>query len=540
MPGAEPSSTLRKIIQRIELIGQLLDRRTIAYLHGSRRIRKTHRLDRARLEAHQKRLLVELVRSTMRSSPAYRELWEAHSIREDNFEQMIQGELLAGFPTVDKRWVMDNFDGVLCRPDPLLRLGELQRYIARLMSVETLLRAEEQEGGPLIPQLEQLKSTLYGAHYGEHRKYTVASTSGSTGEPGIVVFDDLDEFPVLGATIVDRASQTRLELAKILRFLLFIDDDIERQRLLYCGIRGLPGGYVIASSCPRAFFEFEEFSIRMTEQDIIARATRMDPHQLGGYASAIEILADAQLDGRLDISPRKVVASSQAVTRMMREQFQKAWPDCEVINLYAATEHLGIAVECRSHDDHDLHLMEDTACIRVIRGDGTEAGPGQSGKVAITPLYKTTQPLINYLVGDEVELSDHPPCRASCRSSFRRIKAVVGRSDDEMVFVRDGEEVRIDPLIFPSLYFGFIKKFQAIQTEPDRIRFDVVTRAEPLTEDQRQSIVDKLEADVLRDRGLVGHVDLRVEEVDQIPLVRGKVKSVVSLAARRREGRGEA
>jgi phenylacetate-coenzyme A ligase PaaK-like adenylate-forming protein len=57
------------------------------------------------------------------------------------------------------------------------------------------------------------------------------------------------------------------------------------------------------------------------------------------------ILAEEQIAGRLQISPKAAMSASEVLTEESRNRIQTAW-NCQPFNVYAATETAGIASEC--------------------------------------------------------------------------------------------------------------------------------------------------------------------------------------------------
>ena len=77
-------------------------------------------------------------------------------------------------------------------------------------------------------------------------------------------------------------------------------------------------------------------------EEIVAGLNEWRPENLICYASMGRVLAEEQLAGRLRISPRAVMCSSEVLTDEARRRIRLAF-GAEPFNVYAATEPAGIA-----------------------------------------------------------------------------------------------------------------------------------------------------------------------------------------------------
>ena len=97
--------------------------------------------------------------------------------------------------------------------------------------------------------------------------------------------------------------------------------------------------------------------------EIVAALQKFRPTSLGGYPSVMDVLAKAQLDGELDIAPRAVAATGEALPADFRDRVAEAW-QAEVFNDSAATETGAIAGECHAHTG--MHVEEDNVIVEVV------------------------------------------------------------------------------------------------------------------------------------------------------------------------------
>ena len=137
-----------------------------------------------------------------------------------------------------------------------------------------------------------------------------------------------------------------------------------------------------------------------------------------------------------------------------------------VVQIYQGAEGF-IASTCQAGN---LHINEDVLLVETIKNKGD--GPAS---VLITDLYRRTQPLIRYHLGDLLEI-DSAPC--SCGSVFRVIKRIHGREDDIFVLLnRDGQPRYFFPDYVRRAIIQSSKEvleYQAIQHSHERIEVRMI------------------------------------------------------------------
>jgi phenylacetate-CoA ligase len=92
-----------------------------------------------------------------------------------------------------------------------------------------------------------------------------------------------------------------------------------------------------------------------------------------------------------------------------------------MIEHYSTTEGGQLAHECPLGR---LHLNVEGSLVEVLNDEGEPCGPGETGRVAITPIFQTAQPLIRYEIGDLATAG--APC--ACGRHSPTLLAVIGRT----------------------------------------------------------------------------------------------------------------
>ena len=187
--------------------------------------------------------------------------------------------------------------------------------------------------------------------------------------------------------------------------------------------------------------------------EITERLNALAPPVLIGYPTMLALLAAEQRAGRLRITPAVVTASSEQLTDEDRAAITAAF-GVPVTDQFASTE--GLA----GYSDPGgqvLTFATDMCLAEPVTADGEPVPPGTAAdKVLVTNLHNLTQPLIRYELTDRfVRYPDDPGGRLRA--------AVDGRADS--VF-RYGD-VGVHPITFYSVLESpeAITEFQVRQTQ---------------------------------------------------------------------------
>jgi phenylacetate-coenzyme A ligase PaaK-like adenylate-forming protein len=253
-------------------------------------------------------------------------------------------------------------------------------------------------------------------------RYWVTATSGSSGHPGIFLFNRAEWITVLASFARTREwGGVKLDLTHQVK-----TATVASSTSLHMSTQ--------VNATAHSWW-MPELHIAASEplEVIVERLGAWQPEVLIAYASMARILADEQLARRLQIRPRAVFTSSEVLTEETRRRIVQAWGE-RLFNQYAATEVGSLAAECEHH--RGMHLMEDLVIVEVVDRNNRHVPPGAYGdKLLITMLGSHTQPLIRYELDDSVRLSPESlPFRAPLRAG-RRHPGTCGRC---AVFSRRG------------------------------------------------------------------------------------------------------
>jgi len=394
----------------------------VRVLTERRVLRNRERWSRARLDAHRAAALAELRRYAIEASPFYR-----------RFHAGCESRPLEELPVLTKTHLMESFDELVT--DRNVRLAHVRAFL----------------------------DGLDGYRLFQHR-YWVARTSGSTGHPGIFLCNRAEWTAVIASYA--RAQEWAGIEAGLLR----------RTRLGVVSSR-VPWhqSALVGMSVDSPFIPVRRFDATSPIDEIVAGLNAWQPENLICYASMGRALAEEQLAGRLRISPRAVMCSSEVLTADTRERIHRAFA-IEPFEVYAATEPAGIASECPRHR---MHRYEDLVITEVVDDRNRPVPVGEVGaKVLVTVLFSRTQPLIRYEMSDRISLSPSP---CDCGRTFALMGGIEGRVEDLLTLPgAAGGTVTIHPNVCHRVLEPLpIKQWQVQQTA-DGLTINVVRSQVPV------------------------------------------------------------
>lgn len=191
--------------------------------------------------------------------------------------------------------------------------------------------------------------------------------------------------------------------------------------------------------------------------DIVTGFNAARPTTLQGYPTAIQLLALEAVDGRLQISPRRVLTCGEQCTEEIRTAVRDAW-GLEIDDAWGCSEGV-YAFPCTA--GRAMHLPDDFAIIEPCDRDGNVLPPGTTAeKILLTNLYNRTQPLIRYEIADGMTLLDRV-CECGC--AHRRIDGLSGRTD---TFFRYKDGIAVHPMGMTTALLGGdgVVEYQVSQT----------------------------------------------------------------------------
>jgi phenylacetate-CoA ligase len=171
------------------------------------------------------------------------------------------------------------------------------------------------------------------------------------------------------------------------------------------------------------------FALQQPVDEAVRALNSYQPQLLVGPPSLLAALAAAQQAGTLQIAPTRLIAVAEALEPQDERQLHATF-GVPVHQIYQCTEGL-LAISC-AHGA--LHIQEDLVAIqleeiarpKVETANAVTQQPPRYTPI-VTDLWRTTQPIIRYQLGDLLQVSNAP---CACGSAFRVIRAIEGRVAD--------------------------------------------------------------------------------------------------------------
>jgi phenylacetate-coenzyme A ligase PaaK-like adenylate-forming protein len=347
-------------------------------------------------------------------------------------------------------------------------------------------------------------------------KYSVATTSGTTGTPGIFLLDQRNWAVTLAFSL--RMMMGWLNVADIIDILA----SGGRMALVQATGGHFIGATGIAAIRKRRLARsIRAFPVQMPLPDMIAELNQFRPVLLAGYASVMVLLADEQEAGRLQIQPVLVLPTSEGLSEDGYDRIARAF-HAKVRTAYLATECLFMAIGCE-HGWH--HVNSDWVVLEPVDADYRPVRPGEeSHTVLVCNLANRIQPILRYELGDRILLRPDP---CLCGNPLPAIR-VRGRSADVLTFSPErGKRVSIPPLAFEVDHIPGVGLSQVVQSTPTSllVRLRPAAGADP--ERIWQTVHGEL-ARLLAEHGL-GHVSIERAAEPPQPSFGGKYRTVIPL-----------
>lgn len=350
-------------------------------------------------------------------------------------------------------------------------------------------------------------------------RYTLSTTSGTTGTRGIFLLDDR-------TMAVTQAVAYRM-LSSWLGFGDFM-------KILSGGGRTsmvmATGGHFASAVAAarlrkgRAAKTVQVLSVHMPMAELVERLNEHRPVLVAPYASMAALLADEQEAGRLRIKPALLALSAEGLPEREYDRIAEAFK-CKVGNSYAATEVTFLSYSCKHHW---LHVNADWVVLEPVDAEYRPVERGvHSHTVLVSNLANRVQPILRYDLGDSV-LMRPDPCL--CGNPLPAIK-VKGRSADVLSLANErGGRVALPPLLFGTIVDRTpgVERFQLVQTGPAALRIRLLTIADENPDFVWRAVRGQI-ANVLAQHGL-SHVNIERGEEAPEQSAGGKYRQIIPLA----------
>ncbi|MBL8061837.1 MAG: phenylacetate--CoA ligase family protein [Anaerolineales bacterium] len=432
------------------------------------------------LAARQQERLNELVKFARANSRLYAEKYRGLP------ENITDVRLL---PPVTKVELMEHFDDVIT--DPSVRKADVMKYIS---------------------DLSNIGKSFMG-------KYMVWTTSGTTGTPGIFLEDKNWDAVITAVNVLRMGGEWYT--GKVIRGMMKAGGN---SASVFAGNGHFLGVTMLErqrSSNHSRGKRIRLVPVTLPIAEIVKQLNEFQPAMFAGYSSALGLLAQEQLEGRLNIHPSIVISSAEPLSDENRALIQQAF-GVPPRNNYGCSEGGVMGYEC---NHSRMHINADWIIFEPVDANHDPVPVGQlSDRTLITNLANRVMPIIRYELGDRVTLL---PEKCDCGITLPLIK-VEGRTDEILRFKSpSGGLIPVLPLALWSVVKETpgVLRFQAIQTSPDELKI----RLEAKHAEDNGSVWKRVYVnarDYLTQQGLDNVSILRAEEPPMRDPKSGKFRNV--------------
>lgn len=341
-------------------------------------------------------------------------------------------------------------------------------------------------------------------------KYLVYTTSGSTGTPCIILYDETT-INVSSAIGVLRSFARKQDLKAFLKsggktLALFADNGF------YLGCGSVKYNL---RKMPWKKNKMKTFDVRKPTSEIVDLLNEYQPSMIGCYPTAMELFAAEQEKGQLHIHPAIIMTGGEKLNDDVRENLSNVF-GCYVQTNYSCTEGGTIACECM---EKHFHINDDWIIIEPVDENNRPVPFGtQSAKILLTNLANKVCPIIRFEITDRIVMHNEP---CGCGNSKPWL-TLEGRTDDILTFENG---VKIAPL---SLYAILkevhgMERFQIVQHEYNRLelRMTAANKAETFVKAKQAVEV------YLQQNGIVAEIYLS-DILPEANPISGKFKHIIA------------
>ena len=367
---------------------------------------KCNNLSQEKIKRIQYKRLKKLIAYAKNNSPYFKELYSGIS---DEFK-------LEQLPITNKIDMMRNFDSWLT--DNSINMKKIEEFTSNIDNVGRMI----------------------------DNKYLIFKTSGSTGNPAIVLYDK-QNIDVASAVAAFRTFARKEDFKRFMK-------NGKRTAGVFANY-----GFYLACGMSR-YLQLKTpkrknkitIDVNLPEEQIIKELNEFKPSMLSGYPSNLALLSNFK---ELTIKPDVVITGGELLTDGIRKKLSDKF-NCYVQTHYSCTEAGEIACECSSNH---LHINEDWVIVEPVDKNNNPVGYGVlSDKVLITNLSNYIQPFIRYELTDRV-IVHNEKCDCGKNSCWIEVE---GRTDDILEFENG---ILIAPMSFYKILEEIkeIDRFQLIQ-----------------------------------------------------------------------------
>lgn len=354
---------------------------------------------KSELEIHQKAKLIDFKNNTLSKSPYYQKYF---SEKIFNWSEV---------PQISKAEFMSEFDHINTKS---IKLKE---------ATEIAIQSEK---------TRNFKSEINGI--------TVGLSTGTSGKRGLFLVSENE-----------RAQWVALVMKRVIKPKLF-----HKQKIAFF----LRANSKLYSSVNSSMFEFRYFDIFRPIAELITELNTYQPYILVSPPSILLDIAQAQQNGKIDISPVQIISCAEVLHPNDKRIISTTF-DVQIGEVYQCMEgFLGASCEFGT-----MHLNEDFIYFDKEWIDEDKFYP------IITDFSRHSQPVVKYKLNDILQVKKEV---CQCGSPMLAIAQIIGRDDDVLIF--NGERIYPDIIARKiALHIDDFQKYIITQTGNNKLKIYIET-----------------------------------------------------------------
>jgi phenylacetate-coenzyme A ligase PaaK-like adenylate-forming protein len=222
-------------------------------------------------------------------------------------------------------------------------------------------------------------------------KYMVWTTSGTTGTPGIFLEDKNWDAVITAVNVLRMGGEWYTR--DVIRGMMKAGGN---SASIFAGNGHFLGVTMLerqrSTNRSRAK-RIRLIPVTLPIQDIVKQLNEFQPAMFAGYSSALGLLAQEKIEGRLNIHPSIVISSAEPLSDENRSLIQQAF-GVPPRNNYGCSEGGVMGYEC---NHGNMHINADWVIFEPVDANHAPVAAGQfSERTLITNLANRIMPIIRY------------------------------------------------------------------------------------------------------------------------------------------------
>ncbi|MBN2510867.1 MAG: phenylacetate--CoA ligase [Spirochaetales bacterium] len=245
----------------------------------------------------------------------------------------------------------------------------------------------------------------------------IHASSGTTGIPTVIYHTqgDLDNWTALTARSLTATGCTKKDvLQNMMSYGLFTGGLGVHYAAESIGMMVVPAGSGNTQRQFKLMKDFQTTTVHATPSYMLHLHSKMEDFGIR----------------REDLKLARALVGAEPHSEDIRKKIEHLY-GIDVYNSYGLSEMNGPGVAFECTEKQDMHLWEDAYIMEIINPETLEpVKEGETGELVLTTLDRVGTPILRYRTRDLTSVNPRP---CPCGRTHRRIRRIIGRSDDMLI-----------------------------------------------------------------------------------------------------------